>query len=75
MVDASPSVLPPRTLAKIKRLPTEERRIYVQELIGKYEHSALQIPRAAKDLAESWAEPQRVALENCLEELRQYLED
>lgn len=75
MVDASPSVLPPRTLAKILRLPRPERRMYVQELIGKYEHSTLQIPRAAKDLAESWAERQADALEDVLKELRQFLEE
>ena len=71
----SGSKIPPRTLAKIKRLSprSEARRIYVQELIGRYEIQSKRIPRKAKSIADSWAKPQQRHLLAVIEELREFL--
>lgn len=65
----TPSLIPPRTLRKIERLSGEERRIYVQELIGSYESKRTRIDKIARGLVKRYAEGQKAHFDSVIEEL------
>lgn len=68
------SRIPPRTLAKIHRLPSDERREYVQELKGRYEQKLRHLHKASKAQWEEWANNQRDHFEQIVVELDELME-
>jgi len=75
MTTETRSLLPPRTLAKLERLPAAERREFAQTLLGRYEYRLRHLDRAARDLAVTWATSQRAHFENVVVELQARLEE
>lgn len=67
-------LLPPRTIAKLDKLPPSKRREYAQELKGRYEYRTNHLRAAARDMAEEWVERQGAHLDKILEALDEYLE-
>ena len=74
MTTVHKSMLPPLTVAKLDRLPSAERREFVQTLIGRYEYRLLHLDNAARELATTWAVSQRTHFENVVIELNGRLE-
>jgi len=68
------SRIPPRVLVKIASLPDQERRIYLQELMGKYHVKAVRVDKAAKYILKDWAANQRAHFERVIEELNWLLQ-
>ena len=69
MTTARKSLLPPLTVAKLDRLPSAERREFVQALLGRYEYRLRHLDNAARELATTWAKSQRTHFENVVLEL------
>lgn len=67
------SILPPRTRAKLDRLPRADRMEYAQTLKGSYEYRLNHITDSAKNIAEQWAWKQGEHLEKCIAELDEIL--
>ena len=69
------SLLPPQRVTKIDRLPSAERREFVQTLLGRYEYRLRHLDKAARELATTWAASQRIHFENVVIELNARLEE
>ena len=52
------SLIPPRTLAKIDRLGSTDRKVYLQEMIGNYEARILEIDKVGQEMMREWCEKQ-----------------
>lgn len=65
----NPSLLPPRTRNKILRLFGQERKIYVQELIGVYGSKVDAYRLALRHFSDPYIENQKVHFEGLLTEL------
>ena len=70
------SKIPPRVLAKARRLSASDRRAYVQELIGTYEYRARHLDKTAREMVDTyiehvpkWAKRQRAHFEEVIAEL------
>lgn len=69
------SLLPPRTRAKLDRLPLSARREYAQSLKGTYENRTLSLKSTARRIAKSWALQQEDHFERIIAELDEILGD
>lgn len=67
--------LTPQTVAKLRRLPLTERKIYAQELSGKYEKRVLRLHNKAANLAVNWTLAQRLYFQTCINELTAIVEE
>lgn len=67
------SVLPPRTVTKLRKLPKSERRLYAQELKGKYEYRRNHLDTIAKKLALDWVDSQARHFDAVIAELEKIL--
>ncbi len=67
---SSTSLIPPRLLAKLEKLPYDERRMYAQEVIGGYERGILALKHRAEEIAEEWVKAQANHLQAVVDELR-----
>ena len=63
------SLLPPRTAAKLKKLPRSERLLYAQELKGKYEYRRNHLQTLADKLALEWVAKQADHFDVIIDEL------
>ena len=62
-------LLPPRTVAKIRRLPKVDRKVYAQELKGSYEYRRAHLKNTARDMARDWVDAQAAHLDRVIVEL------
>tara|TARA_Y100000310_G_C20701625_1_gene830502 strand:+ start:1202 stop:1426 length:225 start_codon:yes stop_codon:yes gene_type:complete len=63
----------PQIREKIDDLPSAERRLYIQELIGRYETKRTRVHKASRQIAREWAEGQKAHFEGIIAELNNLL--
>lgn len=68
------SNIPPGILHKLERLADEERRTYLQERIGHYEHMRNRLEDRAQGMAASWLKGQVEWMDTVLIDLIEYRE-
>ena len=66
------SNIPPGILHKLERLADEERRTYLQERIGHYEHMRNRLEDRAEGMAKTWLKGQVEWMDIVLADLREY---
>lgn len=69
------SLLPPRTRAKLDRLPMSEKREYAQTLKGRYEVRCNSLKITARQIAKEWALQQEDHFERIIAELDAVIND
>ena len=62
--------IPPGILTKLDRLSLEEKRIYIQERIGNYEHMMNRLADRARRREEEWIARQAEWMQEVIAELR-----
>jgi len=67
--------LNPHTVAMLKSLPSETRRIHAQRLQGQYELKLNRLRRAAHKVAPDWFSREEVYLKTCIRELTNIVND
>ncbi len=69
------SPLNPATVALLKSLPSETRRIHAQRLQGQYEQKLLRLRKAAHKVAPDWFNNEEAYLKKCITELTNIVND
>ena len=69
------SPLTTQTVAKLRRLPLEERKMYAQELRARYEVRSRRLRKSSQRMAQEWSLHQRLYFRKCIDELDNVVND